>query len=171
MHFSDIIGNQGSNNFWRYFLFLHWQSLFLQPLGTLLIFFFWSVNCANQVYKLFVIFWQCQDTQTFYILVSISLDIHRNIIFNCLLLFFIYICWSVNCLSWVSKFHNVFFWEAPKLRQDLYFRVWSIMLYGKFISNFPVLLQFLLSGPWIVQETFSATMLVSKLYKLNLRVI
>ena len=35
--------------------------------------------------------------------------------------FFSYICWSVNCLSPVSKFNN-FFWHAGKLRQDLYMR-------------------------------------------------
>ena len=35
--------------------------------------------------------------------------------------FFSYICWSVNCMSWVSKFNN-FFLHAGKLRQDLYLR-------------------------------------------------
>ena len=33
--------------------------------------------------------------------------------------FFSYICWSVNYMSWVSKF-NIFFWHVRKLRQDLY---------------------------------------------------
>ena len=36
-----------------------------------------------------------------------STDIYRKIFFNSLLLFS-YICWSVNCMSWVSKFHNFF---------------------------------------------------------------
>ena len=74
MHFSDIIGNQGSNNIWRYFWFLHWQNLSLQPLTTPLIFFFWSVNYANLVYKLVIMFWECQDTQILFILVYIGLN-------------------------------------------------------------------------------------------------
>ena len=36
-----------------------------------------------------------------------STDIYRRIIFNGFCLFS-YICWSVNCMSWVSKFHNFF---------------------------------------------------------------
>ena len=35
-------------------------------------------------------------------------DIYRNIFFNSLLLFFSYICWSVNYMSWISKLHNFF---------------------------------------------------------------
>ena len=35
--------------------------------------------------------------------------------------FFGYICWSVNCMSWVSKF-KIFFWHIQKVRQDLYLR-------------------------------------------------
>ena len=36
------------------------------------IFFFWFVNYANVVYKVFIIFWKCQDTQTLLILEGIS---------------------------------------------------------------------------------------------------
>ena len=41
--------------------------------------------------------------------------------FSTVCCFFSYICWSVNCMSWVSKFSN-FFWHIRKLRQDLYSR-------------------------------------------------
>ena len=34
-------------------------------------------------------------------------DIYSKIFFSSLL-FFSYICWSVNCMSWMSKFHNFF---------------------------------------------------------------
>ena len=37
--FLDIIGNLGNNHVWRYFWFLFWQNLHLQPLATLLDFF------------------------------------------------------------------------------------------------------------------------------------
>ena len=36
--------------------------------------------------------------------------------------FFTYICWSINCISWVSKFNIFFFWHVRKLRQDLHLR-------------------------------------------------
>ena len=92
MHFSDIIGNLGSNHIWGWLWFLQWEKPPLQPLDTLWIFLFWSVNYANLVYKLFVIFWECEDTKTLFIL------------------FFSHIRWS-----YVSKFHNFFFWHAWKL--------------------------------------------------------
>ena len=44
---------------------------------------------------------------------------------------------SVNHMSWVSKFHN-FFWHAQKLGQGVYLKAFSIVIYGKFISNFSV---------------------------------
>ena len=49
-----------------------------------------------------------------------STDIYRKIYFNSLLLFS-YICWSVNCMSWVRKFNN-FILHVWKLMQDLYLR-------------------------------------------------
>ena len=49
--------------------------------------FSWSVNCKNLVYKLCIAFWKCQDTQTLFILELFNTDINRKIIFNCLLLF------------------------------------------------------------------------------------
>ena len=37
--------------------------------------------------------------------------------------FLSYISWSVNCINWVSKLNNIFFWHVRKLNQDLYLRV------------------------------------------------
>ena len=51
------------------------------------------------------------------------------------------LCWSVNWMSWVSKFHN-FFWHAQKLRQHLYFSTLSIVLYGKWFPTFWYLFSF-----------------------------
>ena len=48
MHFSDIIENLGNNHI-----------------------FFWSVNYANLVFKLFIAIWKCQDAQKFFIFQSI----------------------------------------------------------------------------------------------------
>ena len=49
--------------------------------------------------------------------------------------FLSYFCWSVNCMSQVSKFHKVF----PTGSETLYLRTFSIVIYGKFIFIFPVL--------------------------------
>ena len=54
MHFSNIIRNLWSNQIWRYFWFLHWSEVKLQPLATALFFFLlvskvmqiWSINYA-----------------------------------------------------------------------------------------------------------------------------
>ena len=62
--FSEIIEKVGSNHIWRCFWFSHWQKLPLQPLATLL-------NYADLVYKLFITFWKCHDTQTLFILENI----------------------------------------------------------------------------------------------------
>ena len=145
MHFSDIIGNQGSNDIWRYFWFLHWQNLPLQPLTTPLMFFSWSVNYANLVYKLFIMFWECQDTQILFTLVYIgintffSTEIYRKIIFNSLLFFQLYLLVSI-LYELSQQIPQCFFRPAPELRLNLYLMAWSIMLHGKFISKFLVLL-------------------------------
>ena len=73
--------------------------------------------------------------------------------------FFSHICWSVNCMSWVSKFNN-FFLTCTETEARFIFEGFNIVLYGKFISNSPVLFTFLL----VVQGAFPATLSVSKLY-------
>ena len=105
--FLGIIGNMGSNHIWKYFWFLHWQKLLLQPLATLLIFFFWSI--IMEIWSIY------------YSLYFGSFKIHKHCLFGRYLVltyivrfsstvfcFFSYIFWSVNCMSWVSKFHNFF---------------------------------------------------------------
>ena len=52
--------------------------------------------------------------------------------------FFNYICWSVNCISWVSKFNN-FFLSCPETEARFIFEDFNIGLYGKFISSSPIL--------------------------------
>ena len=46
-----------------------------------------------------------------------STDIYRKIIFNCCC-FFSFRCWSVNCMSWLTKFQNFFsdlLWNRGKI--------------------------------------------------------
>ena len=62
-----------------------------------------------------------------------STDIYRKIYFNSLLLFS-YICWSVNCMSWVSKFNN-FFLTCTETEAEFILEGFNIVLYAKFISD------------------------------------
>ena len=65
-----------------------------------------------------------------------STDINRKIIFNvCYLLS--YFCWSRNYMSQVSKFH-ISSRRVQKLRLGLCLMAFSIVIYGKLNSNFPV---------------------------------
>ena len=48
--------------------------------------------------------------------------------------FFSYICWSVNCMSWVSKFKNCFL-TCTDTEARFIFEGFNIVLYGKFISD------------------------------------
>ena len=65
--------------------------------------------------------------------------------------FFSYICWSVNCMSWVSKFNN-FFLTCTETEARFIFEGFNIVLYGKFISD-------------SLQYFFSFFDLVCKLFK------
>ena len=69
-----------------------------------------------------------------------SIDIYRKIYFNSLLLFS-NIYWSVNCMSWVSKFSN-FFLTCTETEARFIFEGFNIVLYGKFISDSPILFCF-----------------------------
>ena len=55
--------------------------------------------------------------------------------------FFSYICWSVNCMSWVSKFKK-FFLTCTETDARFIFEGFNIILYGKFISDSPILFLF-----------------------------
>ena len=71
LHFPKIKRNLRSNHIKRYFRFLYWEKVGLEPLATLLISSFRSVNYANLVYKLNITFWKCQDAQKLCVLESI----------------------------------------------------------------------------------------------------
>ena len=101
--------------------------------------FFWSVNCANMVYKLCITFLkcQCQDTKNIFVFFFIGVYLvltWMERFFSTACYFLSYYCWSVNCMSRVNKFHN-FFWHAEKLRPGVYLRAFSNVIYGKFSSN------------------------------------
>ena len=52
-----------------------------------------------------------------------------------------YICWSVNSMSCVSKFNN-FFLIYTETEAKFIFEGFTIVLYGKFICDFPILFLF-----------------------------
>ena len=75
---------------------------------TNLIFFFWSVNYANLVFKLL---WFGYGTQTVFIVFIgnwLVLTYIERLFSTICCCFCSYICWSVNCMSGVSKFHNFY---------------------------------------------------------------
>ena len=109
-------------------LFLPWEKPPLQPLVSPLI-VFWSVNYAYLVYKL---------------LHFGSVRAHKRCFYFC---FFSYICWSVNCMIWVSKF-NIFFLTCRETETKSIFEGFNVALYRKFISDPPIL--FLLFYIWSV---------------------
>ena len=79
-----------------------------------------------------------------------SPDIYRKIFFQQFAAFFSYICWSVSCISWVSKFKK-FFLTCTKTETWCIFEGFNIVLYGKFIFSSSIL--------------FSRFYLVCKLFK------
>ena len=85
--------------------------------------------------------------------------------------FFSYICWSVNCMSWVSKFNN-FFLTCTETEARFIFEGFNIALYGKFISNSPILsFLFFIWSVNCSRGFFRATLSVSKLYELSFWII
>ena len=80
--------------------------------------FFWSLNWENLVYKLWITFWKCQDTQTLFILECILGKFNSNFpaLFLTLFLsdlqivqvtFLVPFCWSVNCMKWLCESKNI----------------------------------------------------------------
>ena len=134
----QTIGKLWSNHIWRHFWFLHWQKLYLQPLATLeffssglLIMQIWSIN--------YYILTRYTNIGRYLALTYIERFIST---IWCL---FSYICWSVNCMSWASKFNN-FFLTCTETEARFIFEGFNIVLYGKFISDSPILFLFFLSG-------------------------
>ena len=103
------------------------------------IFLVWSVNYANLVYKLLYFENVKIHKHCLYWKVLVMTYIKRFISTVCC--FFSYICWSVNCLSWVSKFNN-FFLTCRETEVRFIFEGFNIVLYGKFISDSPILFLF-----------------------------
>ena len=61
--------------------------------------------------------------------------------------FFSYVCWSVNCMSWVNKWNN-FFLTCTETEARFMFEGFNIVLYEKFISD--CLIHFLFFFTWSV---------------------
>ena len=133
MHFSGIIGNLGSNVIWRYFRFLHWQKLHLQPLASYFNFFLVCKLCRSDLYIIHYILKVSRHTDIVYIGRYLVLTFIERF-FSTVCCFFSYICWSVNCMSWASRFHN-FFLTCAETEARFIFEDFNIVLYGKFISN------------------------------------
>ena len=152
MHFFRHNRKMGGNHIWRYFLFLHWQKLHLQTLPTLL-------NCFLLVFKLWksglyffhYILKMSRYTNIVYIGRYLALTYIERFI-STICCFFSYICWSVNCMSWVSKFKKFFLTctesEARFIFEDflfflsvkihthrLYWNAFSTDINGKIIFN------------------------------------
>ena len=136
MHFSDTIGKKGSNHFEvifglyidRNFICNHWLlfwifffSFFLKIWSIIYSLYFENVK----IHK-YCLYWKVFST-----------DIYRKI-FSTVCCFFSYICWSVNCMSWVSKFNN-FFLICTETEAKFIFEGLYIVLYGNFICDFPIL--------------------------------
>ena len=145
MHFLDIIRQLERNYIWRCLMFLHWQKLLLQPPAThLKVFFSWSVNYANLFCNSFITFWICQDNKHCLYWKAVSSDIYRKIYFNSLL-FLSYICWSVNCMNWVSKFKKKFL-TYRETEARFIFEGFNVGLYGKLFLTLRYFFLLFLSG-------------------------
>ena len=153
MHCSSLIGNLGSNHSWRYFWFLHWQKFPLQPPATLLIFFLLVCKlCKSGLQIIHYILKMSRYTIIAYIGRYLVLTyIERFISTVCY--FFSYICWSVNCMSWVSKFNNFFLtWTETEPR--FIFEGFNIVLYGRSFLTLQYLFCFFV---WSVNCSASAS--------------
>ena len=83
----------------------------MQEVALLLIFFFWSGDYANLIFNLFITIWKCKDTPTLlivYIGKYLVLRYITKILILTICSLISYICWSVICMSWVSKLCNFF---------------------------------------------------------------
>ena len=145
MHFSDKIENLRSNHIWRYFWFLVWQKLHLRPLAIILNFFRLVCKlCKSGISIIHYILKVLRYTNIVYIGRYLVLTYIERF-FSTVWCFFSYICWSVNCISWVSKFNN-FFLTCTETEARFIFEGFNIVLYGKFISDSPILFLLFLSG-------------------------
>ena len=119
-------GKLENNHIWRYFLFLHWQKLHLQPLATLLNLFLLVCKLCKSGHYILKISRYTNIAYTGRYLVLTYIE--RFVSTICC--FFSYICWSVNCMNWVSKFNN-FFLTCRETDARFIFEGFNIVLYGK----------------------------------------
>ena len=68
--------------------------------------------------------------------------------------FFSYICWSVNWMSWISKFKN-FFLACTETEARFIFEDFNIVLCWKFISDSPMLFLFFIWSVNCLRDFFS----------------
>ena len=125
-------------------------------------------------YSLFVFKWK-------YIWLCIYVHAHVHILYTHLCMhmhacvcisvwvcMYIYIYISIYVLKFCLN-STIFFWHPQKLRQGVYLRDFSIVIYEKFNSNFPVLFSYFFHLVCkCFKLLFSPFLLVSKLYELNL---
>ena len=77
--------------------------------------------------------------------------------------FLSYFGWSVNYMSQVSKFHK---FKFHKLRQGVYLKAFSIVIYGQFNSIFAVyFLSFFIWSVNCLCHFFSSFLLMNKFYE------
>ena len=126
----QTIGKLWSNHIWRHFWFLHWQKLYLQPLATLE--FFSSGLLIMQIWSI-----------NYYILTRYT-NIGRYLALTYIERF-ISTIWCFLAIFLVSKFSN-FFLPCAETEARFIFQGFNIVLYGKFISDSPILFLFFLSG-------------------------
>ena len=128
----------GSNHIWRCFWFLHWQKRHLQRLAS-----YWNFSllvCKLSKSGLWIIHYILKMSRYANIVFLgsylVPTCIERFIWTVCC--FFSYICWSVNCMSSVSKFNN-FFVTCMETKSIFIFESFNIVCYGKFVFDSPIL--------------------------------
>ena len=145
------------------------EALFATTSYSFEFFFFWSLNMQVRSIN-YLLHFDSDKIHKHYLYWRVfSTDITRKNFFK-ICYFFSYVFWSINCVSWVSKF-NIFFLTYTETEAIFTFDGFNIALCEKFISNSPIVFSHFFSGLQIVQGTFSATLWVSKLYELRLWII
>ena len=130
---------------WLYFLFLHWEKLCFQALATLLNFFLLVCKlCKSGLWFIHYILKMSRYTNIIYIGRNLVVT-YIKIFISTICCFFSYICWSVNCMSWVSKINNSFL-TCRETETRFMLEGFNIVLYGKFISDSVILFLLFLSG-------------------------
>ena len=123
-------------------------------------------------YSLFVFKWK-------YIWLCIYVHAHVHILYTHICMHMhacvcisVWVCMYIYIYIYMLKFclnSTIFFWHSQKLRQGVYLRDFSIVIYEKFNSNFPVLFSYFFHLVCkFFKLLFSPFLLVSKLYELNL---